>query len=867
LRKPTKKAQGKSGTVAILFSKCPAKTYRSPNDDILVGRSVLEHCQIVGHVASELLNRLPAPLVARLFPPGSALVAACHDIGKVSPTFAKKLLSNTTTWDPLLYPELLGINASLESNWGGHAGVSQVAALKLRVGDFIPGILGQHHGFVPSVDSFQADAEVFGGEKWQEQRELLVQALKESLCLDWPKVFTFAQARAIAGLTSVSDWIGSGQHFENPAQDWQPKIKQALDEAGFVPAEFEQSLTFMEVFGFPARPAQEQFIDNVTGPGLYLLEAPMGIGKTEAALFAAYRLLAQGASTGIYFALPTQLTSNKIYDRFNRFLQVILKKDSHHKKSLLLHGSAWLLAETEMGEDGAPGGSWFNSSKRGLLAPFAVGTIDQALMAVMNVKHGFVRAFGLAGKVVILDEVHTYDAYTGTILDALVDGLRQLHCTVIILTATLNKSRRETLLGCAVQQSDYPLISALQPNEPLREIAINATVGQRVSVNMTSDELLAINGALSSAERGQQVLWIENTVKEAQQRYFDLAARCHDMGVECGLLHSRFTQTDRQNAEDKWVKIFGPAGWSDRQAHGRILIGTQVLEQSLDLDSDYLITRFAPTDMLLQRIGRLWRHTETPRHHSAECRVLVLGPRLSDAIEKPAIAFGATAWVYNPYVLCRSLEVWENITALQLPGDIRPMIESTYSMRSEDGPMGRWQHELEQGNRQRTGQRALQQFARVALAKDGKTLPESKAQTRYSEADNTEVLLLRALKFLPEEKASRLMLLSGEEILLPWQRGRCTKREWRLLSASLMRQVVSVRFAESPAPLSRSVLMKTGLQHCFYFGDPAHGEALLRLAIVGQDSDLRGYQGAPLNKEFRLTYRDDIGYLTNKIKD
>jgi CRISPR-associated endonuclease/helicase Cas3 len=113
--------------------------------------------------------------------------------------------------------------------------------------------------------------------------------------------------------------------------------------------------------------------------------------------------LAAGHASGIYFALPTQLTSNKIFERFNEFLSRILADDCKHR-SLLLHANAWLL-DTDMGEEGRPGGAWFNSAKRGLLAPFAVGTIDQALMAAMNVKHGFVRAFGLAGKVVILDEV------------------------------------------------------------------------------------------------------------------------------------------------------------------------------------------------------------------------------------------------------------------------------------------------------------------------------------------------------------------------------------------------------------------------------------------------------------------------------
>ncbi|WP_410315314.1 DEAD/DEAH box helicase, partial [Klebsiella pneumoniae] len=159
---------------------------------------------------------------------------------------------------------------------------------------------------------------------------------------------------------------------------------------------------------------------------LYILEAQMGMGKTEAALYAAYQMLVQEKATGIYFALPTQLTSNKIYDRFNAFLHQIVSTETP-QHALLLHSGAWLM-DTEMGEEGSPGGAWFNHRKRGLLAPFAVGTIDQALMAVMNVKHGFVRAYGLAGKVVILDEVHTYDLYTGTILNALVEFLCQIDC-------------------------------------------------------------------------------------------------------------------------------------------------------------------------------------------------------------------------------------------------------------------------------------------------------------------------------------------------------------------------------------------------------------------------------------------------------
>lgn len=159
----------------------------------------------------------------------------------------------------------------------------------------------------------------------------------------------------------------------------------------------------------------------------------MGMGKTEAALYAAYRMLEQGKAGGIYFALPTQLTSNKIHDRVNAFLSRILLQDSL-QAPLLLHGKAWLktFSEQEMGEDAAPGKPWFQSGKRGLLAPFAVGTIDQALMAVIRVRHS---RTGLrsCGKGRHHDEIHSYDTYTGTIIDELVALLRELKCTVIIL--------------------------------------------------------------------------------------------------------------------------------------------------------------------------------------------------------------------------------------------------------------------------------------------------------------------------------------------------------------------------------------------------------------------------------------------------
>ena len=202
----------------------------------------------------------------------------------------------------------------------------------------------------------------------------------------------------------------------------------------------------------------------------------------------------------------------------NKFLSIILEDDGPHRKSLLLHGTAWL-KQSEMGEEGLPGRSWFSSPKRGLLAPFAVGTSDQALMAALNVKHGFVRTFGLAGKVVILDEVHSYDSYTGTLLNELVKILKDIGCTVIILSATLTEKRRRDLLNSENQLSDkiYPLISSVKKNDPPEEYRIDYREQYEVQLKVVVDQSWAIHEALNRAESGQLVLWIENTVDEAQQ--------------------------------------------------------------------------------------------------------------------------------------------------------------------------------------------------------------------------------------------------------------------------------------------------------------------------------------------------------------
>ncbi|POZ50716.1 CRISPR-associated helicase/endonuclease Cas3 [Methylovulum psychrotolerans] len=829
---------------ALLLDDCLAKTYAQKQP----GRKILNHCHIVGEVAKALLGRMPNWLSAELFPPGSELVAACHDLGKVSPTFQEKIYRGTEHYQNNAKPELSAANPETEKLWGGHAGVSQATAEALNVGRYIPEILGQHHGYSPNLVHKAEDA-VFGGKAWQARRGELLDGLKHLLNCDFPIVSNDLQAKALAGLTTVSDWIGSGSLFDDPSHDWRPNIQKALDNAGFVRPSLQTDLRFVDLFGFEPRAIQQQLISSGQQPGVYVLEAPMGIGKTEAALYVAYQLMATQQATGLYFALPTQLTSDKIHERVTQFLTKILAADSPHQKALLLHGNAWL-KQTELGVEGQPNGSWFEGGKRGILAPFAVGTIDQALMAVMNVKHGFVRAFGLAGKVVILDEVHSYDAYTGTLLDELVTALQGLHCTVIILSATLTQQRRGALLGQTVCSHQYPLISAKAKQGALLELAAPSPTASEVAIQCCQQDDLAIQEALDRAAQGQQVLWIENTVAEAQAIYKQLSAM--DMPIACGLLHSRFLKTDRAAKEKLWVDLYGKDNHQARQAQGRILVGTQILEQSLDIDADFLISRFAPTDMLLQRLGRLWRHGDTPRPTTATCEAWLLTPDFDAAVADAKQQFGKTAKVYSPYVLCRSLAVWQQRESVSLPHDIRPLIEATYSEQAEQGPMLAYQAELAKTRAK------LKQLALVGLSKAGKTLSENRAGTRYSEQDSVQVLLLKSYRHTADKSATEITLLDGSKRVLPRDLKIRDQTQWRDLAATLLQNTVQV--ADYLAPQAVAISELAWLKEYFYLGDPAHDESLLRIALVDGADNLKSLSGGQALPNHQLSYNEDFGY-------
>ena len=751
-----------------------------------------------------------------------------------------------------------------ESLFGGHPTVSYAFLKPINEG--VAKIAGQHHGAIHPQAELKVDgADGFGGELWSSLRKKEYQ----NLCLyydsDLNEELTLSQISLLSGLTCVSDWIGSGHFFDNPQSAVGEDIEISVQEAGFKKFSIKKDLSFSDIFGFPKNNIQDSLIDKISSPGVYIIEAPMGLGKTELALYAAYRLLSTDQASGIYFALPTQLTSNKIWNRVSEFLRAIIDGESSDARSLLLHSNAHLIKDS-LGEDALPGNSWFSSAKRGLLCPFAVGTIDQALLSVMNVKHSFVRSFGLAGKIVIIDEVHTYDCYTGTILDCLVNHLINIGCTVIILSATLSPQRRNSILGTQISAEAYPVMTYRNTSAKNTCSYVEGGIIPNKQVNISFkifDECK--NECLKRAATGQQVLWIENTVQEAQNTFKEIAYLAKELNVECGLIHSRYTPLDRDRRESYWVELLGKNS-SLRSFKGRILIGTQVLEQSLDIDADFLISRFAPTDMILQRIGRLWRHNQK-RPAGAKCEAWLIDVDMQECIKSRGSILGSTSSVYSPYVLCRSLEVFKRLSeigCINIPSDIRKLINDTYISRDErDNNFNLMFQELEEGSKKRKGTISLIQLARSYIAKETVILNDDEALTRYSGELDIQILIVFNIEY--KKDSIQIEFTDGCKIYIHKNVNR-NSQDAKTTAVELMKHMVSVRQSIGPYPLTVGQAIKLGLDNYLYVGNKDDLSKCSGLALMFREPSgkLRNYNEIVTDKnDYTYSYKKGLEVIRN----
>lgn len=651
-----------------------------------------------------------------------------HDIGKASPAFQqkwpegkKRVWAEGLCWqsDPTPPPDDVSHSVITEAVLPE---LLEAKGWQPRAARNVAAAVGAHHGFRATGDDLTKaeQSSEKGNKDWDGVRRELFEAVLEVLGVrDAPQVCLYGGAafERLAGLTSFADWIGSSLDFcplsgdlAEYYQSAKVRASQKLDSIGWFKREMlmPKPQTLAEMFDSLKQPfkprllqeALEGLLNDVQAPTLFLIEAPMGEGKTEAAFYAHLRLQAINQHRGMYIALPTQATGNLMFERVKAFLEGYGKP--RRLDLQLLHGASELVETYQQilvhpnvpggGEEGVEAQVWFSHRKRGLLSEYAVGTVDQALLGILPTKHHFVRLWGLGNRVVVLDEVHAYDTYTSSLIETLVRWLWALDSSVVLMSATLPKAKREALLKAfgaeEIPEAEYPRITRVSKGEAKPTVKAFAareqsTLGLR-ALPIGLEEIA--KKALEQARSGGCVACIVNTVQRAQELYEKLKAECGD--VELYLFHARYPVEERLERERAVLARFGKEGQRPAKA---ILVATQVVEQSLDLDFDVMFTDLAPVDLVLQRAGRLHRHTRDPKERQAHITptLWVAGLACQDVPD-----FGPAERIYERYVLLRSWLALHGRTQIKLPEDIDRLVQEVYSKPAPQGPSPEWQEAL-----------------------------------------------------------------------------------------------------------------------------------------------------------------------------
>lgn len=641
-----------------------------------------------------------------------AFAVGLHDLGKACPVFQSQheaskqaLLKGGLTFEKQL------VRTSTPHGWVSTWALRQLLSRQLNVDQRlacqIAYTVGGHHGAFPTNLKLQKlGPSRRGGADWDAVRADLFNALANLLNVHqlppWPETLVDDQPfwTMLAGLTSFADWLGSIEDyfFDLTVPDLgayadlaHQQALLALDQLGWTGwSPPTQAAEFQVLFDFTPRPLQEAIVslaEQVSAPALVIVEAPTGEGKTEAALYLADHWLQAEQQRGTYVAMPTQATSNQMLGRVKRFLE--RRHAGQQLDLLLLHGNAaWsddmedlrLAAIDESDEHTVVAHSWFLPKKRSFLAPFAVGTVDQALMSVLQTKHFFVRLFGLSHKTVIFDEIHAYDTYMATLFQHLLKWLATMNTPVILLSATLPDQTRRQLMEAYTGRPftrlvPYPAISwATAEADGVLPVETSAAGARTLTLEWTDRQPKALVETLGNAlKEGGCAAVICNTVGRAQAVYQTLRDAQIVSPDNLILFHARFPLYQRQGIEKLVLDRFGKKDGA--RPERAIVVATQVIEQSLDLDFDLMITDPAPADLILQRAGRLHRHTRAARpSHLTVPRLMITIPEMQDGLPQ----WGSDGWVYAPYVLLRSYLALRGRSEIVVPADVQPLVDAVY---------------------------------------------------------------------------------------------------------------------------------------------------------------------------------------------
>lgn len=612
-----------------------------------------------------------------------------HDFGKITPAFQlKQSRPYNAALDQAVLAKLDGLSLPSQLPLADKS-PHNISGAYLLCSTCFAEVVASHHGTTPTKRELMLQRvyrDNYGDSTWKNLRqEFLAIALQDLTPQEKDILYrgTLSQDQQILllGLVMMADWLASNETYFpliSIAQSYQDidekkRIKIGLSrwskETKWQPqTDFDIDTYFKDHFNFKPHALQKEMLETIKAikkPGLILIEAPMGTGKTETALTASEILSAKCHTNGIFYGLPTQATSNAMLPRLASWLTA--EQGRYGLK--LMHSKANSVKayqDLDKNTDNVFINSWYNR-KLGSLEHFTIGTIDQLLQMSLSQRHLAFKHLAFSGKTVIIDEVHTYDSYMQSYLQKALKWLGEYHVPVIALSATLTHKIRQSLVSSYLQRDvelptnlAYPLLTYTENSIVRQQNDFAKKQPKAVTIkSFTKDEPQEIaQKADELVNQGGICGIIVNSIARAQNIAKDVKAPKI-------LLHSSFLAQDRSNIEERILKTI------KNRPKKLVIIGTQVLEQSLDLDFDVLITDAAPMDLLLQRIGRLWRHNrKRPKNFTKPvCYV--------DTNSKSK-AYKTDCFLYSNYLINHTVKLLPD--KIILPTYIPILIEKTYQL-------------------------------------------------------------------------------------------------------------------------------------------------------------------------------------------
>lgn len=640
----------------------------------------------------------------------SALVflASVHDVGKATPVFQSKVkdLASIVRSYGLGCEE---VSTEALKQRSHHALTGQVILerwLTAHDGDARWGdAVGAHHGAgqyknvlygAPRQRPYSAyEQELLGGEGWRDVQDEILEHFwntygEEAL----PVLRTTPSSSVLMLVTGViiyADWLASNEDLFSEAGESSLSRQEQGVQRLRLPATWTPVDTpdFEDRFGCSPYESQRKIAELMAGKeeeGLWIIESSMGTGKTESALLGAEILASKFGLHGAVFALPNRASANSVFTRFVDWMDSLPGETLTASAPVYLaHGKAQLnqaytsLAERETDSDGDATSrqrvaNFFQNPKTYPLTPMMVSTVDHVIMAGLDSKHQMLRHLAFSGKVIIIDEVHAYDAFMSTFLDHALEAFGAYRVPVILLSATLPPARRQALVEAYSRRTEakdvqrdigYPLVTYASHDG---NVETHAFASPKPSItyqvehceNSLDDVMTAVRKTTS---QGGNVLIIRNTVKRAMDTHDALVSD----GLDSLLFHSRFLPADRELIENDLIKRFS-SRVVDREC-GKVVVATQVAEQSLDLDFDHLVTDLAPVDLVFQRLGRVFRNFNAPRNVEAP---------LVTIIDLPLQQGKFVALPYAEWMMHQSAEVLGAVTSLAIPSDVPKIVRTGY---------------------------------------------------------------------------------------------------------------------------------------------------------------------------------------------